>query len=169
MQTMRCRNRAHTLFQPLRVGFIVILWGKWGGAATPRIPWWTHPLGYIIFFVVLFSDSFISSQVHSQVKSFDCRLRITRECIRMPGICIANNNNNGLKKQNRSSNNNILRPYGRRYVACGLRYADYGLRIAVRAPDPKASPCWLPNKSLTIKCTIAIRPHFFFQRKDVGG
>lgn len=41
-----------------------------------------------------------------------------------------------------------------------MRITDYGLRSGL--PDPKASPCWLPNKSLTIKCTIAIRPPFLF-------
>ncbi|KPU75273.1 uncharacterized protein Dana_GF20770 [Drosophila ananassae] len=73
--------------------------------------------------IVILWDSFISSQVHSQVKSFDCRLRITRECIRMPGICIANNNNNGLKNRTGAATTTFS----------GLRYADYGLRIAVRA------------------------------------
>jgi len=109
------------------------------------LPWGAHL--YIIFIcsAVLFSDSFISSQVNSQVvlSIAGCGLRASAsECL---AFCIANNHNNWPTtsgEQPTTANNHIVG-----HMAGGMGIAVWD--------DP---PCWLPNKPLTIKCTIAIRP-----------
>jgi len=105
------------------------------------------PLYYFhLFRCALFRFFHFESSEFSS-RSLDCRLRITRQCIRMPGILHCQQSQQLANNQRRTTDNSqqpYCWPYGRRYGDCGLGWS--ALLAAQQAANNQVHNCHKAKK-----------------------